>query len=137
MLSQRFLLSLIRIAISEDDGQSWSPLKQVGDWGGIVVMGSVVSLKTSGHYLAMFHDDGRFFKKDGERTGIFTLYQTNSVDGGLTWSEPKGIYANVDIHLCEPGINNDQPFYTRGIDDSMDCRHFFTGRPIPRYRQSI
>ncbi|MDP6339726.1 MAG: sialidase family protein [Candidatus Marinimicrobia bacterium] len=93
-----------RIAISEDDGQSWSPLKQVGDWGGIVVMGSVVSLKTSGHYLAMFHDDGRFFKKDGERTGIFTLYQTNSVDGGLTWSEPKGIYANVDIHLCEPGI---------------------------------
>lgn len=47
-----------RLAVSEDDGQSWSPLKPVGDWGGIVVMGFVEALKTGpGHYMAMFHDD--------------------------------------------------------------------------------
>ncbi len=48
-----------RLAVSEDEGLTWSPLKKVGNWGGIVVMGSVVALKQPGHYLAMFHDDGR------------------------------------------------------------------------------
>lgn len=31
-------------------GNSWSELKPVGDWGGIVVMGSLVQLKSPGHY---------------------------------------------------------------------------------------
>jgi len=93
-----------RLAVSEDDGATWSGLRPAGEWGGIVVMGAVVDLKTPGHYLAMFHDDGRFFTKDGKWTGIFTLYQTNSTDGGLTWSHPFPIYQNNEIHLCEPGI---------------------------------
>ena len=93
-----------RLAVSENEGATWSGLRPVGEWGGIVVMGAVVDLKTPGHYLAMFHDDGRFFTKDGKRTGIFTLYQTNSIDGGLTWSHPFPIYQNNEIHLCEPGI---------------------------------
>ena len=93
-----------RLAVSEDNGATWSGLRPVGDWGGIVVMGSVVDLKTPGHYLAMFHDDGRFFTKDGKWNGIFTLYQTTSTDGGLTWSHPNPIYQNNKIHLCEPGI---------------------------------
>lgn len=93
-----------RLAISEDDGGSWSPLKPAGDWGGIVVMGSVVPLKTPGRYLAMFHDDGRFFRENGHRTGIFTLYQTVSSDGGLTWSFPSAVHADSTVHLCEPGV---------------------------------
>lgn len=93
-----------RLAVSEDDGSTWSPLEQVGDWGGIVVMGSVVPLKTPGRYLAMFHDDGRFFTENGSGTGIFTLYQTFSSDGGLTWSFPQTISADSTVHLCEPGI---------------------------------
>ncbi|HRX82667.1 MAG TPA: sialidase family protein, partial [Pirellulaceae bacterium] len=35
-----------RLAVSEDDGASWSELKPVGDWGGIVVMGFVEPLRT-------------------------------------------------------------------------------------------
>ena len=93
-----------RLGISEDDGLTWSPLRKVGNWGGIVVMGSVVALKFPGHYLSAFHDDGRFFTKDGKRTGIFTLYKTNSTDGGLTWSHPVSFYSDSNIHLCEPGI---------------------------------
>lgn len=93
-----------RLAVSEDDGQSWSPLEPVGDWGGIVVMGFVEALKTGpGHYMAMFHDDGRFFRNGGERTGVFTLYKTFSTDGGLTWSEPEAVYQSSEVHLCEPG----------------------------------
>jgi hypothetical protein len=52
----------------------------------------------------MFHDDGRFFREGGTSTGTMTLYQTFSTDGGLTWSEPEAIYANDEIHLCEPGV---------------------------------
>ena len=94
-----------RMAVSEDDGETWTPLQAVGDWGGIVVMGSVVELRTDrGHYLAMFHDDGRFFRKDGEKTGTFSLYKTFSKDGGLTWSFPEAILQTREVYLCEPGI---------------------------------
>lgn len=93
-----------RLAVTENDGQSWSELEAVGDWGGIVVMGFVEPLKTGqGHYLAMFHDDGRFFAKNGHRTGTFKLYKTLSTDGGLSWSFPEVVYQSSDIYLCEPG----------------------------------
>ncbi len=94
-----------RLAVSEDDGASWSPLKKVGDWGGIVVMGTVVDLKTPGNYVAFFHDDGRFLTDDPKQTKppTFNLLQTFSKDGGLTWSEPETILARSDVHLCEPG----------------------------------
>ena len=78
-----------RLAVSEDDGRSWTELIPAGEWGGIVVMGFVEALKTgNGHYLAMFHDDGRFFTAKGTRSGTFKLYKTFSRDGGLTWSVP-------------------------------------------------
>ena len=94
-----------RLAISDDDGKNWSELKKAGDWGGIVVMGFVEPLKSPGHYLAMFHDDGRFFASEGNRKTppVFTLYKTNSTDGGLTWSNPEAIWKSSEIYLCEPG----------------------------------
>ena len=92
-----------RMAVSDDDGATWSPLKPIGDWGGIVVMGSVERLK-DGRYLAMFHDDGRFLRANGKLTHTMTLYKTLSDDGGMSWSEPEAIFAADSIHLCEPGI---------------------------------
>ncbi|MGV3774341.1 MAG: sialidase family protein [Verrucomicrobiales bacterium] len=96
-----------RMAVSEDDGLTWSPLKDAGDWGGIVTMGSVEPLKTGkGHYIALFHDDGRYFQAKGTQTNpaTFTLYKTFSSDGGLTWNFPEEIYKSSDVHLCEPGL---------------------------------
>jgi len=96
-----------RLAVSEDDGTNWSELKPVGDWGGIVVMGFTEPLKTgAGHYLAMFHDDGRYFspKPHQEKPVVFTLYKTVSKDGGLTWSFPEEVWKGSDVHLCEPGL---------------------------------
>jgi hypothetical protein len=92
----------IRMAVSEDDGKTWSELKPIGDFGGIVAMGSVARL-ANGDYVALFHDDGRFFREGGKRTETMTLYQTFSHDGGLTWGEPEAIWSGSDIHLCEPG----------------------------------
>ncbi|MEM9657958.1 MAG: sialidase family protein, partial [Planctomycetota bacterium] len=94
-----------RLSVSEDDGRSWSELQPVGDWGGIVVMGFVEPVERPGRYLAMFHDDGRFFRADGRRRdpAEFRIYKTFSDDGGLTWSTPVEVWRGGDIHLCEPG----------------------------------
>ncbi len=68
-------------------------------------MGFVAPLDAPGRYLAMFHDDGRFF--DARPTPadpvVFTLYRTFSEDGGLTWSRPEAVWSGADMHLCEPG----------------------------------
>lgn len=102
----------IRMAVSQDMGQSWSPLKPIGDFGGIVAMSDVIQTGP-GSYMAFFHDDGRFI--DGgpltmrgtpasEPTDTFTLYKTISDDGGRSWSEPKPIFKTKQIHLCEAGL---------------------------------
>ncbi len=103
-----------RMAFSENDGFTWSELLSIGDWGGIVMMGCVIPLKTGkGQYMALFHDDLRFFTEDGSekysareadyKSRLFTLYKTISEDGGLTWSFPEAIYSSSEINLCEPG----------------------------------
>jgi BNR repeat-like domain len=97
-----------RLSVSEDDGASWTPLAPAGDWGGIVVMSALVELEPfgRGRYMAMFHDDGRFFTKEPHQESpvAFTLYKTLSKDGGLTWSSPEAVYKASEVQLCEPGI---------------------------------
>lgn len=92
----------VRKATSDDDGKTWTPLQKVGDWGGIVAMGACEPMR-DGKLSAFFHDDGRFFANSGKATGTFTLYQTNSTDGGRTWSLPNPLWSGSDVHLCEPG----------------------------------
>ena len=98
-------LKPIRMAVSEDDGANWTELKPIAEYGGIVPMGSVVALKDQpGHYLALFHDDGRFMNEPFRPSPKgFYVYQINSTDGGLTWGEPKVVAHHPDAHLCEPG----------------------------------
>jgi hypothetical protein len=93
----------IRMAVSEDDGANWSELKPIGDFGGIVTMATVIDLKTPGHYLAFFHDDGRFIRGAPAKAWRFWVYTTLSKDGGLTWSTPAPIAMLPDANLCEPG----------------------------------
>ncbi|MDP7205860.1 MAG: sialidase family protein, partial [Pirellulaceae bacterium] len=94
----------VRMAVSTDDGQTWSELDPIGDFGGIVTMGCVEGLETGdGHYMALFHDDGRFFKGSG-KAGRFFVYKTLSTDGGLTWGTPEVVATHASAHLCEPGI---------------------------------
>jgi hypothetical protein len=93
----------VRMAKSEDNGKTWSELEPIGDWGGIVAMASVIELRNrAGNYMALFHDDGRFFTSNGKTSGVFTLYKSLTGDGGLTWSAPQAIFKSSEVHLCEP-----------------------------------
>ncbi len=92
----------IRLATSEDEGATWTPLAPIGDYGGIVAMASVAPL-AGGRLLALFHDDGRFLRGTGVR-GTFRVYATESADGGLTWGAPRVIAEDTALDLCEPGL---------------------------------
>jgi hypothetical protein len=95
----------IRLAVSGDDGATWSGLAPIGNFGGIVAMASLVPLRTgAGHYMALFHDDGRFIsEKPAEGPRQFKVYKTFSTDGGLIWSPPEVVVSHPVAHLCEPG----------------------------------
>jgi hypothetical protein len=110
----------IRMAVSEDDGAHFGELRPIGDFGGVVTMATVLGLQTPGHYLAFFHDDGRFIRGGNEGRYLvkgphsdhtsaaakpwrFWVYTTLSKDGGLTWSVPAPIAMLPDASLCEPG----------------------------------
>ena len=96
-----------RLSVSEDDGASWTPLTPAGDWGGIVVMGSLAAVRDApGHYLAWFNDDGRFIGPHSKSTTppAYQIYQVESADGGLTWDRPHAIASSPGLRLCEPGF---------------------------------
>jgi hypothetical protein len=93
----------VRMAVSEDDGRTWTPLAKIGDFGGIVAMSAVVQ-HAPGVYGAYFHDDGRFIREGGAGDRRFRVYRTVSRDGGLTWSAPAEILSHPEAHLCEPGV---------------------------------
>ena len=92
-----------RMAVSEDDGETWTPLEPIHDFGGVVAMADCIRLK-DGRYMAFFHDDGRFLKGAGKTSGKFIVYKIVSEDGGLTWSDPEVVTQHPEAHLCEPGV---------------------------------
>ncbi|MDG3003940.1 sialidase family protein [Paludisphaera mucosa] len=93
----------IRLSVSEDDGRTWSPLKKIGDFGGVVAMASVERLK-DGRYMALYHGDGTNSREGGKKPTAFRVYKTLSADGGLTWGEPIVIAEDPKLHFCEPGL---------------------------------
>ena len=95
----------IRAALSDDDGQHWTELEPIGDFGGIVAMADMIRL-ADGTYLAVFHDDGRTIgpRLEKQVPPGWNVYGVLSRDGGLTWSEPRVLLRHPTAHLCEPGL---------------------------------
>jgi len=86
---------LSALAISEDDGATWTPLRPIDEPGytSIVTGSSMVRLKDGRHMaLQHFHDGG-----------FLQLYKMLSEDGGLSWSSPVQITDHSPTTLREPG----------------------------------
>ncbi len=77
--------------VSEDSGKTWRVMKPLG-FRNVMTFSSVVQLK-DGNYIGLYHQ-----RVDGSLEAL----QTQTNDGGLTWSEPK-VIANVEgKDPCEP-----------------------------------
>lgn len=95
-----------RMAISEDNGASWSELEDIPNSpAGTVAMSDLVPLRTGkGHYIATYH--AMVSHKDAKGSfSALELYVTFTKDGGKTWSQPQVIFPGTrDKHLCEGGF---------------------------------
>ena len=89
-----------RLAITEDNGRTWSQLRDIPNQpGGIVVMSDLIKLNTGpGRYMATYH------VRDRKERGYMILYICYTEDGGLTWTDPVTIHRSNTKHLCEGGI---------------------------------
>ncbi len=63
----------IRTAVSEDNGDTWTELYPLDDYGGIVAMGDVIALDKPGRYMALFHDEINAFYGGNRREKISFL----------------------------------------------------------------
>jgi hypothetical protein len=78
--------------VSEDAGKTWQEMRPLG-FENVMTFSSVVRLK-DGSYLGMYH---------GNAPGFLTkVMQTRTVDGGLTWSEPRVVAEVKGKAPCEP-----------------------------------
>lgn len=98
----------IRMSVSYDNGETFSELKPIGDFGGVTAMGDIAEL-SPGEYIAVFHDDGRFIKGgthekievfgSGEGENAYSDFvHTYSDDGGKTWGEPQAHWIKSEIN---------------------------------------
>ena len=97
-------------SVSEDDGETWSPLAPIfGDdmrgkpgYKGHAPPKSVLPVSGGARYLAVYHDH---YEEDGE--SLIETMQISSEDGGLTWSLPQRTSRHPrypGAHPCEPGL---------------------------------
>ncbi len=93
----------VRMSVSEDDGQTWTPLEPIGDFGGIVAMASLERLH-DGRHMALFHVNPRFQRLWKKTPEAYMVFKTISKDGGLTWGQPEVIARRQRASLCEPGL---------------------------------
>ena len=85
--------------VSEDGGKTWTESTPLGpDFQCVMTFSSVVQLK-NGHYLGMYHvgPEGK------DRTPLRVL-QTETADGGVTWSKPRVVVEVEGKNPCEPFV---------------------------------
>lgn len=89
----------IRMSVSLDNGETWSKLEPIGEFGGNVAMSDIIQL-SNGNYMGFFHDDGRYlgdapremkyelYKSQSEELHKVELYTSVLKENG-SWSKPK------------------------------------------------
>ncbi|QNN24153.1 exo-alpha-sialidase [Planctomycetales bacterium ZRK34] len=86
-------------SISEDGGKTWTPMKPNG-MHGIVAPTTVIPVGDKpGHYMMWTHRG----PNDKDRAPL-KIYQSETFDGGLTWSDQRMILAVKDANPCEPAV---------------------------------
>lgn len=85
-------------AVSEDDGQTWSPMRKNG-LKCIVAPLTVMPVEDGTVYRMWVHRGVR----DQDRSPL-TIWQADSCDGGLTWTNFRKVVATAGCDPCEPCV---------------------------------
>ncbi|MBT7304326.1 MAG: exo-alpha-sialidase [Victivallales bacterium] len=80
---------------SEDEGKTWSPVRELG-MPCVMTFSSIVR-RSDGSYLGMYHKG-----PDGKDRTPLACWQTVSRDGGLTWGPPVLAATKENCNPCEP-----------------------------------
>lgn len=81
--------------VSEDGGKSWREMPPL-EFPCVMTFSSVARIG-DGHYLGLYHRG-----PDGKDRAPLEVLQTETRDGGLTWSEPRVVAAVAGQSPCEP-----------------------------------
>lgn len=125
----------IRMAHSEDDGETWSEMEPIGNYGGIVAVSDMIS-RGNGEYLAFFHDDGRFISPKGDfLTEVYVsgsgtdsasriVYSSAGKDGAWV---PYSVWNSRESAENIPGTEWEKRFVTKSdVEGNMLRRKGFT-----------
>ena len=88
--------------VSEDGGTSWREMPSLG-LPCVMTFSSVVRLR-NGNYLGMYHRRMDAVSGESDRSVPLTVVQTETADGGVTWSAPRVVAAVAGKMPCEPFV---------------------------------
>ncbi len=86
--------------VSEDDGATWREMPPLG-LPNVMAFSSVVRL-CDGRYLGLYHRRQDAVAGESDRTVPLNVVQTETADGGMTWSAPRVVAAVPGKNPCEP-----------------------------------
>ena len=86
--------------VSEDGGDTWREMEPLG-LPCVMTFSSVVRLK-NGNYLGLYHRRMDEVQGEEDRTVPLNVVQTETADGGVTWSAPRVVAAVAGKMPCEP-----------------------------------
>ena len=88
--------------VSEDGGQTWRGMEPLG-FPCVMTFSSVTRLK-NGNYLGMYHRREDAVTGESGSSVPINVLQTETADGGLTWSQPRVVAAVEGKMPCEPFV---------------------------------
>ena len=88
--------------LSENGGASWCEMHPLG-LPCVMTFSSIVRLR-NGNYLGMYHRRMDAVSGESDRSVPLNVVQTETADGGLTWSAPRVVGAVDGKMPCEPYI---------------------------------
>lgn len=86
--------------VSEDGGTTWREMPPIG-FPCVMAFSSIVSLQNGGH-LGFYHRRTGGGAGEAARGEGLEVLQTQTTDGGITWSEPQVVASVSDKMPCEP-----------------------------------
>ena len=88
--------------VSEDGGRSWCEMPPLG-LPCVMTFSGMVRLR-NGNYLGMYHRRMDAVAGESDRSVPLNVVQTETADGGLTWSGPRVVAAVAGKMPCEPYV---------------------------------